>query len=168
MIAYNLEELKFLIVDDNDNMRFLVKSILRSLGVKDCREAGDGLAALEEHNHVPADIVVCDWDMRPVTGMEFTRLVRGNAGSAGRFVPIIVLTGYTEFQKVVEARDSGAHEFLAKPVSAKNLYARVRSVIENPRPFIRANTFFGPDRRRKENPNYEGAERRISPPRQLN
>ncbi len=168
MTAYNLEKLKFLIVDDNDNMRFLVGTILRSLGVRDYRESGDGIAAFDELGHYPADIVVCDWDMRPMTGLEFTRMVRSGSDSTNRFIPIIMLTGYTEIQRVVEARDSGVHEFLAKPVSAKTLYARVRSIIEYPRPFIRASLYFGPDRRRKENLNYDGAERRIAPPKTLN
>jgi len=168
MTAYNLEKLKFLIVDDNENMRFLVRTILRSLGVKDCRDAGDGIAAMEELGHFPADIVVCDWDMMPVNGLEFTRMVRGSLDATNRYVPIVMLTGYTEIQRVIEARDSGVHEFLAKPVSAKSLYARVRTIIETPRPFIRANCFFGPDRRRKENSGYCGPERRVTPPAVIN
>jgi len=62
--------------------------------------------------------------------------------------------------RVVEARDAGVHEFLAKPLSAKGLYSRIRSIIERPRPFVRAGQYFGPDRRRRDNPSYMGGERR--------
>jgi len=71
-----------------------------------------------------------------------------------------MLTGHTEMNRVVEARDAGVHEFLAKPISVKGLYSRIRSIIERPRPFVRAGLYFGPDRRRRDNPAYMGGERR--------
>jgi DNA-binding response OmpR family regulator len=71
-----------------------------------------------------------------------------------------MLTGHTEMNRVMEARDAGVHEFLAKPISAKSIYARIRAIIERPRPFIRAGVYFGPDRRRRNNPSYKGRERR--------
>lgn len=70
-----------------------------------------------------------------------------------------MLTGHTEMHRVIEARDAGVHEFLAKPISAKGLYSRVKSIIERPRPFIRAGLYFGPDRRRRQI-DWKGSERR--------
>jgi hypothetical protein len=58
------------------------------------------------------------------------------------------------------ARDAGVTEFLAKPISANALYQRVLNIVANPRPFIKTKTYFGPDRRRNVNPNYNGPERR--------
>jgi two-component system chemotaxis response regulator CheY len=75
-------------------------------------------------------------------------------------VPIIMITGHTEKNRVTAARDSGITEFLAKPISAKALYQRIVNVIAHPRPFIKTKTYFGPDRRRNTNPNYAGPERR--------
>ncbi|MBF0251878.1 MAG: response regulator [Alphaproteobacteria bacterium] len=160
MTGYNLSRLNFLIVDDNKHMRALVKSILHALGVKNVLEAADGADAFKELRHFPADIIICDWNMSPLDGMDFVRMVRTGSDSPNPFVPIIMLTGHTEMNRVTEARDTGVHEFLAKPISAKKLYTRVRSIIENPRPFVRAGIYFGPDRRRQENPNYNGKERR--------
>jgi DNA-binding response OmpR family regulator len=60
-----------------------------------------------------------------------------------------MLSGYTEYRRVTEARDAGVNEFLAKPISAKALYQRFASIIDNPRPFIRTKHYFGPDRRRQ-------------------
>ncbi|MCW8860881.1 MAG: response regulator, partial [Rhodospirillales bacterium] len=146
-------------VDDNKHMRALVKTILHALGVKNCLEAGDGADAFKELRHFPADIIICDWNMSPLDGIDFVRLVRTGKDSPNPFVPIIMLTGHTEMHRVVEARDVGVHEFLAKPISAKALYSRVRSIIDRPRPFVRAGLYFGPDRRRKQ-VEWRGTERR--------
>ncbi len=160
MADYNLTRLNFLIVDDNKHMRALVKSILHALGVKSVLEAGDGADAFKELRHFPADVIVCDWSMSPLDGLDFVRMVRTGSDSPNPFVPIIMLTGHTEMHRVLEARDSGVHEFLAKPVSATKLYSRIRRIIENPRPFVRAGLYFGPDRRRQESLAYNGPERR--------
>jgi DNA-binding response OmpR family regulator len=160
MTNYNLERLNFLIVDDNKHMRALVKTILHALGAKNCLEALDGADAFKELRHFPADIIICDWNMSPLDGLDFVRLVRTGKDSPNPFVPIIMLTGHTEMNRVMEARDAGVHEFIAKPISAKGLYARIRAIIERPRAFVRTKTYFGPDRRRKINHNYMGPERR--------
>ena len=162
---YNLERLNFLIVDDNKHMRALVKTILLALGVKNTVEADDGAGAFKELRHFPADIIICDWNMEPLDGLDFTKMVRTAGDSPNPFVPIIMLTGHTEMNRVVEARDAGVHEFLAKPISARSLYSRIRAIIERPRPFIRtkgAFGYFGPDRRRQQMPSYMGPERRKS------
>ena len=74
--------------------------------------------------------------------------------------PIIMLTGHSEKRRVIEARDTGVTEFLAKPISAKALYQRVLNVVANPRPFIKTKSYFGPCRRRNNHGNYVGPERR--------
>jgi DNA-binding NtrC family response regulator len=71
-----------------------------------------------------------------------------------------MITGHTEMDRVTAARDAGVTEFLAKPISAKGLYQRIVSVVANPRPFIKTNNYFGPDRRRNNSSNYTGPERR--------
>ena len=80
--------------------------------------------------------------------------------SQNPFVPIVMLTGHTSLERVHQARDAGINEFLAKPVSSKNLLGRLVSVIEHPRPFVRARCYFGPCRRRRRNDEYHGPERR--------
>ena len=87
-------------------------------------------------------------------------MIRQPGANANPFVPIIMLTGHTEKDRVTAARDAGITEFLAKPISAKALYQRIVNVVANPRPFIKTKTYFGPDRRRNVNPNYIGPERR--------
>src|SRR5450432_3857545 len=97
-------------------------------------------------------------------------MIRQPGANANPFVPIIMLTGRTQRKNIVKARDAGITEFLAKPFSAKSLYERILNIVVNPRPFIKAKQYFGPDRRRSKGTNYTGPERRkcvaqsINPP----
>ncbi len=154
MSGYRLDRLNFLVVDDNKHMRALVKTILFALGAKIVSEAVDGADALKALSHLTPDIVICDWNMSPLDGMDFVRLVRTGEDSPNPFVPVIMLTGHTETSRVVEARDAGVNEFLAKPISANGLYRRIRAIIENPRLYIKNKGYFGPDRRRRQVENF--------------
>jgi len=160
MVDYNLERLSFLVIDDNKHMRGMVKGILRSLGVREISEAEDGSGGLKEMQHFNADVIVCDWVMDPLDGLDFTRTVRTGSDSPNPYIPIIMLTGFTEMSRVVEARDAGVTEFLAKPVSATKLYSRIKTIIGHPRNFIRIGKYFGPDRRRKSDDKFPGPDRR--------
>ncbi len=146
---YNLERLNVLVLDDNRNMRTLIESILFALGVRKIHEAPDVKQAFRDLQYFHADIVVTDWQMEPLNGLDFVRMVRSDENSPNPYVPIIMLTGHTELHRVCEARDAGVNEFLAKPISAKALYARITSIIDVARPFIRTKTYFGPCRRRR-------------------
>lgn len=146
---YSLDHINVMVVEDNRHMRSLIMSILHALGVKNVCEAGDAAEAFNELKHFHADVIFTDWNMEPLDGIEFARLVRTAKDSANPYVPIIMLTAYSEQMRVCEARDAGINEFLSKPISAKALYARLISIIDNPRPFVRAKGYFGPDRRRQ-------------------
>lgn len=158
-MGYNLSKLRVLVVDDSKNMRMLVKTILNAIGVSIVREAVDGQAALQELRGGPIDVAIVDWVMEPMDGLEFVRQVRTAEDSPNPFLPIIMMTGHTERHRIFRARDSGVTEFLAKPITAKQLLMRLTNIIENPRPFVRARGYFGPDRRRRSE-GYQGPERR--------
>lgn len=159
MQTYNLERVNILVVDDNKHMHLLLKEVLRALGVRNVRTSDDAADAFKEMKVFPADIVICDWSMQPLDGLDFVRLVRTGTDSPNPTVPIIMLTGHTEMHRVTEARDIGVNEFLSKPVSAEGLYKRIASIVEHPRKFIRSPRYTGPDRRRHKN-YFEGPERR--------
>ena len=93
-------------------------------------------------------------------GLELTQMIRQPGANSNPYVPIIMLTGHSEKKRVTSARDAGVTEFMAKPISAKSLYQRILNVVANPRPFIKTQTYFGPDRRRNVASNYVGPERR--------
>ena len=156
----SLSALKVLLVDDNAHMRAITSAVLQSAGIRSVREASDGGAALEVlRRHLP-DLVIVDFNMFPLDGVEFTRLVRNSPDSANPYLPIIMMTGHSEKSRVYEARDAGVTEFLVKPITAKAILDRIQSVIFQPRPFVKTESYFGPDRRRRDLPGYKGPMRR--------
>jgi CheY-like chemotaxis protein len=160
MIRIDFHRLRFLVVDDNAHMRRIVRQLLHGFGSREIYEAEDGAAGLEGFTGHNPDIIITDWAMPIFDGIELTKTIRQPGGNANPFVPIIMLSGHSEKRRVVEARDAGITEFLAKPIAAKALYERILSIVLSPRPFIQTKNYFGPDRRRNVNTNYQGPERR--------
>jgi CheY-like chemotaxis protein len=155
-----LEPIKVLVLDDNRHMINLVTQILYALGCKNVVPALDGADAFQQMKREHLDVAIVDYNMSPINGVEFTKLVRTAKDSPNPYIPIVMLTGRTDTESVRLARDAGATEFLAKPVSVLSICQRLIEVIERPRPFIRTKRFFGPDRRRHVNPKYRGPFRR--------
>lgn len=160
MFSVECSRLRFLIVDDNNHMRRIIRALLHGFGVREAYEAEDGAAGLEAFSSFSPDIVITDWAMPIFDGIELTRMIRQPETSTNPYVPIIMVTGHAEKRRVTEARDAGVTEFLVKPISAKALYQRIVSVVMLPRPFIKTSTYFGPCRRRTISANYGGTERR--------
>ena len=160
MSGGGFENIKALIVEDNTHMRALLRALLNSVGIKDVAEASHGGTALTVLRERKSDLVLTDLAMQPMDGLEFTRQVRNSAQSPNPFVPIIMITGHTERYRVEAARDAGVTEFLAKPITAANLFSRIAEIVERPRPFVRCDSYFGPDRRRKTVEDYAGPWRR--------
>ena len=160
MIHIEFTRLRFLVIDDSAHMRRMLRTLLYGFGVREVHEAEDGAAGLEAFNQHSPDVIITDWAMPIFDGIELTQMIRQPGANPNPYVPIIMVTGHSDKQRVVSARDAGVTEFLAKPISAKSLYERLVNVVANPRPFIKTKTYFGPDRRRNVNPNYAGTERR--------
>jgi CheY-like chemotaxis protein len=159
-LRYDL--LKILLVDDNHHMRVLLSEILRAIGVKYIFEASDGAQGLQMMKGHEVDIIMTDLSMQPLDGIDFTRLIRRSKDSPNQMCPIIMITGHSTLQRVHEARDAGVNEFLAKPLTAKGVIERITQVIDNPRPYVKTVDYFGPDRRRRADPNFVGPYRRES------
>ena len=154
--------LKILLVDDNHHMRVLLTEILRAIGVKFIFEASDGAEALQVMRQQPIDIVMTDLAMQPLDGIDFVRLVRTSQDSPNPMAPVIMITGHSTMRRVGEARDVGVTEFLSKPVTARGVIERITRVVDHPRSFVRTEAYFGPDRRRRNDPSYHGPYRRAS------
>jgi len=157
-LRYDL--LKILLVDDNHHMRVLLTEILRAIGVKHIFEASDGAQGLQMMKSHDVDIIMTDLSMQPLDGIDFTRLIRRSKDSPNQMCPVIMITGHSTLQRVHEARDAGVNEFLAKPLTARGVIERLSQVVENPRPYVRTGSYFGPDRRRRADPNFTGPWRR--------
>ena len=160
MSAGVLSNLTVLVVDDEEPIRELICGILENFGVQKIRRANDGRGAFRDmQTHAP-DAVITDFEMKPVDGLAFTRAVRTDPNSPAPDVPILMVTGHCEKHHVEEARDAGVTEFLALPVTANSIAERLTSAIQRPRPFVRARSFVGPERRRRQLPVVVAARRR--------
>jgi two-component system, chemotaxis family, chemotaxis protein CheY len=166
-MSSSLEALRIMVVDDNPHMRAILHSILDGMGVRHIADAPDGATALETMRKWPADIVLADYHMAPVDGVEFTYLVRNSPDSPDPFLPIIMVTGFADKPRVFEARDAGVTEIIVKPITARALIDRMNAVIFRPRPFIRTESYFGPCRRRRQDPSYTGPWRRLDDPQNV-
>lgn len=156
----SLQSLKVLLVDDNQNMRAIAAAVLHSADIREVREATDGAAAYEILRQHPIDVAIIDFNMAPMDGVAFTRLVRTDPHSPNIYLPIIMMSGHSEASRVREARDAGVTEFLVKPITAKAVLDRINAVILKPRPFVKTDSYFGPCRRRKQVEDYAGPFRR--------
>ena len=160
MSEYRFDRLRVLVVDDNAHMRKLVITILQAFGVVQIAEAESADRAWQSLRDSNPDVIVLDWVMEGMTGIELVRLIRSNPQAPNPFVPVIMLTGHTSLDHVRQARDAGVNEFIAKPVSVKTMMSRLVSVIEHPRPYVRTGAYFGPCRRRRNTNEHHGPERR--------
>ena len=158
-----MSALKILIVDDNAAMRGIVRAVLSAFGCINVKEASDARAAFQIVNAEPVDVLIVDWKMKPVDGLALVKRLRDPEKSPNPYLPIIMLSAYSEAAKVREARDAGVTEFMVKPFNAGALYARLAAIVNRPRPFVRTKAFFGPDRRRL-NADHDGPERREEAP----
>ena len=145
------QDISILVIDDNEPLLKLIKAFLRMHGYRNVTltlnaEQGFGMLCDEE---LKFDLVIVDWALSGMNGIEFTKKVRTDVESLHPHIPVILLTGHSERSRVEDARDAGVTEFLAKPISDESLANRVKAIMGKPRHFIRAPDFVGPDRRRK-------------------
>ena len=134
----------------------LIKSVIDAFGFREIYTAEDGDEGFELFCRHNPDLVISDWMMKPTNGIEMAHKIRQNDKSPNKYVPIILLTGFSQKKRVIEARDNGITEFIVKPFKAGDLYKRIENIVEAPRKFIESEDFFGPDRRRRRNPDFRG------------
>lgn len=167
--SYNFDRISVLVVEDNAYMKMLLASLLKDLGFGWVEAASDGGEAIEFLKLVATDsqragiqsldIIISNWQMAPVDGLELLRWVRRNKQSPDRFIPFVFITAFADLPKLRQARDAGVTEFMAKPYTIATLCDRVLAVVDRPRQYVSTPKFFGPDRRRRAT-EVEGVERR--------
>jgi two-component system, chemotaxis family, chemotaxis protein CheY len=157
---YDLSGVRVLVAEDSEFMRALMADILTELSVGKVTTASDGetaktlieKAANSQDDLQPFDLIFSDWAMKPLDGFKLLEWVRKHPNTDIRFIPFIMVSAYSTLEWVTMARDAGVTEFLTKPVSVKTIVARLGSVIEKPRAFVKSSKYFGPDRRRRDAP----------------
>ena len=164
---YDLKGVRVLVAEDSDFMRSLITDVLSELSVGDVIAVNNGEQAQAAINKtavgdisVPMfDLVFSDWAMKPCDGLTLLKWLRNHENPDIRFMPFIMVSAYSTLDWVTLARDAGVTEFLTKPVSVRTIVARLSSVIEKPRAFVKSTNYFGPDRRRR-NVDFQGDDRR--------
>ena len=122
-----LKATRVLIVDDYFNMLHILRSCLKQLGIIDVREATDGEAAYDLLNLRHFDLVISDWTMEHMTGIELLRAVRQNPDFSD--LPFIIVTATNEQNQILEAKEAGVSDYIVKPFSAAVLNRKVKSVL---------------------------------------
>lgn len=158
----SFDRVRVLILEDNAHMSTILRKVLQGFGIRDVFEARDAADAFEAMRNSNPDLALVDYMLDDVDGLEFTRLVRTASDSPNKYLPIIMVSGHTDRSRILESINAGVNEYLAKPVRPIDLYNRLVALIERPRSFVKAPGYFGPDRRRRQDPHYSGPLRRAS------
>ncbi len=116
---------QILIVDDDASMRTLIQRMLGRMKIARSIEAEGGEQALQRLASVPVDLVICDWNMPGMSGMELFRQAR----SLRPNLPFLMLTGRADPDSLGAARQAGVAEFMVKPISPPDLKAKVLSLL---------------------------------------
>ena len=148
-MAYDFSTVKVLIVEDSQPMSQITCALLKGLGITHLEIATNSDIAFRKFQAEKHDLILMDWLLKPLNGIQLAEKIRQDNDSPNPYVPIVIMTGFSEKTRVEKARDKGVTEFLVKPFTANDLYRRIDHIITKPRQFVRAPEFFGPDRRRK-------------------
>jgi two-component system, chemotaxis family, chemotaxis protein CheY len=115
-----------LIVDDYSRMLRIIRNLLRQLGYQQVEEASDGADALEKLRQKPFSLVISDWNMEPMSGLELLRQVRADPALAT--LPFIMITAEAREAKIAEAEQAGVSAYIIKPFGAEALSLKIAAI----------------------------------------
>jgi len=115
-----------LIVDDYSRMLRIIRGLLRQLGYEEVEEASDGASALAKLRQRPFRLVISDWNMEPMSGLELLRAVRADPALAA--LPFIMVTAEARAAKIAEAREAGVSDYIVKPFGAEVLSTKIATL----------------------------------------
>jgi two-component system chemotaxis response regulator CheY len=118
-----------LIVDDYKTMLRIIRNLLKQLGFENVDDASDGSMALQKLREKPYGLVISDWNMEPMTGLQLLREVR--ADKKLQDVPFIMITAEAKTENVVAAKEAGVNNYIVKPFNAATLKSKLTAVIGN-------------------------------------
>ncbi|MBF0228411.1 MAG: chemotaxis response regulator CheY [Desulfamplus sp.] len=120
--------IKVLIVDDFATMRRILKNILKQIGFKNLLEADDGTTAMEALEKNDIDLVISDWNMPKMTGLELLKWVRANKRYAK--TPFLMVTAEAQKQNVIEAVQAGVSNYVVKPFTAEAISEKLKKILK--------------------------------------
>jgi two-component system chemotaxis response regulator CheY len=119
--------MQILIVDDYKTMLRIVRNLLNQLGFNNVEEATDGSTALQKMRERSFGLVISDWNMEPMTGLQLLKEVRADMKLKG--TPFIMVTAESKTENVVAAKEAGVNNYIVKPFNAATLKQKIASVI---------------------------------------
>ena len=119
--------LKVLVVDDFATMRRIVKNILKDIGFTNIAEAEDGAVALKQLQTGPVDLIICDWNMPNMSGLDLLKAVR--ADDKLKAIPFVMVTAEAQKTRVVEAVQAGVSNYIVKPFTADAVKEKLKKVL---------------------------------------
>ena len=156
----DFSQIRVLVVDDSTFFVQLMRTMLRSFGVRSVSHASDAESALKIMHKGKVDILYVDCLMPKTAGIDLIRAIRSDPTLECRGLPIVCVTAHAVRDMVELAIRTGADSFLAKPVSARDLYMNLVQQFKRPLKRLTVGDYYGPDRRRGFEPDYKGIERR--------
>jgi CheY-like chemotaxis protein len=145
----NLKDLVIVVADPSSHMTMLVNSMLRGFGANKVLEIRNAVDVIQTLTSQRIDILLCDSRLPPRGGLALTLALRRKVDNENRTVPILLMSSDSRASTIQRARDAGANMVIAKPMSPMSLFDRLAWIAFNPRPFVDAPSYFGPDRRFK-------------------
>lgn len=124
----SVTNMNVLIVDDYKTMLRIIGNLLRQLGFLNVDEATDGEMALDKMKHKEYGLVISDWNMEPMTGIDLLKAVRAN-DDKHKGVPFIMVTAESKTENVIAAKEAGASNYIVKPFNADTLKQKMVSAI---------------------------------------
>ena len=122
-------KMPILIVDDYKTMLRIIRNLMKQLGFDNVDEAMDGSAALRMLREKPYSLVISDWNMEPMSGMQLLQEVR--ADTKLKAMPFIMITAESKTENVVAAKEAGVSNYIVKPFNAATLKTKLQAVIGN-------------------------------------
>ncbi len=120
--------MNILIVDDYNTMLRIIKNLLKQLGFNNVDEAIDGTTAIEKIKGKEYGLVISDWNMEPMTGIDLLKNVRGSE-QRYKDVPFIMITAESKTENVIAAKQAGVNNYIVKPFNAETLKGKMISVL---------------------------------------
>lgn len=149
MVRSPFSSLKVLIVDQDSFAANLMNQVLLSFelgGIHAERRLSSAIEAIKE---TKVDLVLCDWLIDEDYPLALIDFIRKDPDCPNHKIPIIMCTGFTEISRVIQARDSGVNEIIAKPIAPHNVLKKLQAVVSSGRQFVASDAYVGPDRRRR-------------------
>lgn len=125
-MAVNMN-MRILVVDDFKTMIKIVESLLRQMGFRNIDDASDGTQALEKMRQNKYDLVLSDWNMEPMTGLDLLKHIRADAGL--KHIPVVLVTAESKTENIIAAKQAGVNNYIVKPFNGVTLKEKLTAVL---------------------------------------